>query len=189
MPPGCVRIQVRLRELRQLFNEMDPSPFHERDLAPEAEEFIVEWAKEAPRDAPLGLTVHLDHPSGDPNEADVLRDAVGRYFRRRATATRRRLRDLLGRGRVSLGIGLVFLALAVVLANAVGDLVGGDLGTLLRESVIIGGWVAMWRPLEVFLYDWWPIRAQARQFERLAAMPVELEHAQRPRETPVAASR
>ena len=168
---------------------MDPSPFHERDLAPEAEEFIVEWARESPRDAPLGLIVHLDHPSGDPNEADVLRDAVGRYFQRRATATRRRLRDLFSRGRVSLGIGLVFLALAGVLANAVGELVGGDLGALLRESLIIGGWVAMWRPLEVFLYDWWPIRAQARLFERLAAMPVELEHARQPRVAPFAGSR
>jgi hypothetical protein len=179
MPPGGVRIQVRLRELRQLFNEMDPSPFHERDLAPDAEEFIVEWAREAPRDAPLDLIVHLDHPSGDPNEVTVLQDAVGRYFQRRATATRRRLRDLFSRGRVSLGIGLAFLALAGVLANAVNDLVRGDLGGLLRESLIIGGWVAMWRPLEVFLYDWWPIRAQARLFERLATMPVRLEHAGR----------
>ena len=27
--------------------------------------------------------------------------------------------------------------------------------------------MAMWRPLEVFLYDWWPIRAEARLFDRL----------------------
>jgi hypothetical protein len=36
--------------------------------------------------------------------------------------------------------------------------------------------VAMWRPLEVFLYDWWPIRAEARLFERLSAMPVSIEY-------------
>ena len=45
-----------------------------------------------------------------------------------------------------------------------------------RESLLIGGWVAMWRPLEVFLYDWWPIRAEARLFDRLAAMPVRLSY-------------
>ncbi len=39
---------------------------------------------------------------------------------------------------------------------------------------MIGGWVAMWRPLEIFLYDWWPIRAEARLFDRLSAMPVRL---------------
>ena len=43
-----------------------------------------------------------------------------------------------------------------------------------RESLLIGGWVAMWRPLEVFLYDWWPIRAEARLFDRLSAMTVRV---------------
>ena len=47
----------------------------------------------------------------------------------------------------------------------------------LRESLLIGGWVAMWRPLEVFLYDWWPIRAEARLYDRLAAMPVRIQYA------------
>jgi hypothetical protein len=32
----------------------------------------------------------------------------------------------------------------------------------------------MWRPLEIFLYEWWPIRAQGRLYERLAAMPVRV---------------
>jgi hypothetical protein len=35
----------------------------------------------------------------------------------------------------------------------------------------------MWRPLEVFLYDWWPIRADIRLFDRLANMPVRLSYA------------
>jgi len=28
MPPGCARIEVRVGEIRQLFNSMDPAPFH-----------------------------------------------------------------------------------------------------------------------------------------------------------------
>jgi hypothetical protein len=35
----------------------------------------------------------------------------------------------------------------------------------------------MWRPLEIFLYDWWPIRAEARLFDRLGAMPVRITYA------------
>jgi hypothetical protein len=30
--------------------------------------------------------------------------------------------------------------------------------------------------LEVFLYDWWPIRAEANLFDRLAAMPVQIRY-------------
>ena len=45
---------------------------------------------------------------------------------------------------------------------------------VVSESLLIGGWVAMWRPLEVFLYDWWPIREEARLCDRLSAMPVKI---------------
>jgi hypothetical protein len=30
----------------------------------------------------------------------------------------------------------------------------------------------MWRPLEIFLYDWPPIRHRARLFAKLAEVPV-----------------
>ena len=40
----------------------------------------------------------------------------------------------------------------------------------------IGGWVAMWRPMEIFLYDWWPVRAEARLSDRLTAMPVRIAY-------------
>ena len=47
---------------------------------------------------------------------------------------------------------------------------------VVRESLSIGGWVAMWRPMEIFLYDWWPIRAEARLYGRLSAMPVRIRN-------------
>jgi hypothetical protein len=40
--------------------------------------------------------------------------------------------------------------------------------------MVIGGWVAMWRPLEIFLYDWWPILAERKLFDRLSVAPVRI---------------
>jgi hypothetical protein len=93
-------------------------------------------------------------------------------------AARRRLRALFERGRISLAIGVAFLGVSGWLANALAPAPNsGGFGGLLRESVIIGGWVAMWRPMEVFLYDWWPIRAEVRRYDRLAVMPVRIQYA------------
>ena len=74
-------------------------------------------------------------------------------------------------------IALAFLTASI----AVGDVVAGylgesRLGEVIREGFLIGGWVAMWRPLEVFLYDWWPIRAEGRLLQRLSTMPVRIEY-------------
>jgi hypothetical protein len=177
IPSNCVRIEVHVAELRQLFNAMDPSPFRERDLDPNAEEFIVGWAREAPRDAPLALRVRVDRGAGPPGEPAALRDAVGDYFGHRARVTRRRLRDLFRRGRISLLIGLVALAALTTLGDFMARAMPGHAADLLREGLSIGGWVAMWRPMEVLLYDWWPIRAEARLYDRLSAMPVQIAYA------------
>ena len=175
LPTNCQSIEVHIGELNQLFNAMDPAPFRERDLDPNAEEFIVGWARELHHDRPLALVVHLDRQPATPEAAAVLKDAVTKFFQERARITRRRLRQLFKTGRLSIVIGLLFLAASVLggdlIANALGE---NRFAGVIRESLLIGGWVAMWRPLEIFLYDWWPIRREARLYDRLAVMPVRI---------------
>ena len=169
------RIEIHVAALEHLFNPMDPSPMPERDLAPSAETFIVEWAAEMPRDAPLSLVVIIDRPEDAAASAAVLQEAVGKSFARQAESSRGRLRQLFRRGRVSLAIAVAFLAAMIALGDAAAAaLQGRRIAEIVREGFLIGGWVAMWRPLEIFLYDWWPIRAEARLFDRLGAMSVRV---------------
>jgi hypothetical protein len=175
LPAGCALVEVHVADLKQLFHSLDPTPFRERDLDPKAEEFIAGWARELSGDAPLALVVHVDQDVPTAGQIKVLHDAVRDYFAERAVQMRRKLRRLFQVGRTSLLIGLIFLAISIV----TGDLVAAMLrdtrfAGVARESLLIGGWVAMWRPLEVFLYDWWPIRAEARLFDRLSAMAVRV---------------
>lgn len=175
IPPQAQIIEVHVADVNRMFNAMDPAPFKDRDLDPHAEEFIVDWSKDLPRDAPLALVVHLDRSGDLEGDARLLGDAVQRYFADRAQNARRRLRELLRRGRISLVIGLAFLAAAIVASEvAMQWLSSGGMSGILRESLIIGGWVALWRPLEIFLYDWWPIRGEAKLYDRLALMPVRV---------------
>jgi hypothetical protein len=168
---------VHVRELRQLFNAIDPSPFRDRDLDPRVEQFIVDWSREAPAGSPLALLVRLDRAATPADDAAVVRDSIHSFFANRAAASRGRLRHLLRGGRISLAIGLVVLTAFIGVAQSVARWTStAELGSVVHESLMIGGWVAMWRPLEIFLYDWWPIRSEARLFDRLAVMPVRLTH-------------
>ena len=177
-PANCAVLDLRLAEWRQLFDSMDPAPFRQRDLDPRAEEYIVEWAQDVRADRPLALIIHLDQKAGTFDEERVLPESVHAFFKMRAAGARRRLRQLLQEGRRSLLISLVFLAAMVV----IGDLLTGRItrersGEILKESLLIGGWVAMWRPLEIFLYGWWPILVEARLCDRLSRTIVRVVHA------------
>ena len=171
--PDTSAISVGLRELSQLFNSMDPSPFVDRDLDRDAEEFIVSWARELPSQHELKLVINLATPA-PAERAAMTRDAVQHYFAERAASKRREFHQLMRRGRVSLIIGLLFLTACIFVANLFEKLGVSPLSGILKESVIILGWVAMWRPLEIYLYDWWPLRADWRIMQRLSRMKVEL---------------
>jgi hypothetical protein len=167
-----VVLELRLGELRQLFNSMDPAPFRERDLDPKASDYIIDWATEAPAGEALAMVVHLGTPTPD---TAMVGDAVREYFRGRALAKRRALSKLFRVGRISLVIGLAFLGAAIVAGEALAGLIGNEgYAWLAKESLVIGGWVALWRPLEIFLYDWWPLRAQATLYDRLGRMQVSV---------------
>jgi hypothetical protein len=171
-------LQLYVGELRQLFDSMDPAPFRERDLDDKAAAYIVDSAREAPSGAALALAVHLGRETGSKDTDTLLRQAVREHFGRHAAGKRRELRQLFRTGRLSLVIGLAFLAAAIALAQWLGSLIRHEgYAWLVSESLVIGGWVALWRPLEIFLYDWWPIRADAKLYDRLAAMPVSLSGA------------
>ena len=102
------RIELKLREVGQLFNTMDPSPFHEKDLDHDAEEFIVSWAREFPLDEPVALIVHLGASPQEPEPQPMIERAVHHYFAYRVELNQLEFRHLMQDGRRSLLTGLVF---------------------------------------------------------------------------------
>jgi hypothetical protein len=163
-------IEIRLRELRQLFNTLDPAPFDEKDLDPAAEEYLVGAVREiGPH--PSRVLLHLPPGTTDDQACEAVA-AIRRYFTNRSRHAREQLRQLFVRGGISLLIGLAFLATCLAARELLVATVA-PLDAILSEGLLILGWVAMWKPVEIFLYDWWPELAQRRLFERVAHMIME----------------
>lgn len=173
MPESAATIEIRLGTLQQLFNSLDPSPFHDRDLDQDAEEYIVDSTDEIPLQKPLTLIIHLP-PDQLPADTFDLARAIHNYFAYRLAESRRRLRFYFRDGRISLLVGVAFLFACIALRQMVSALGPGTGPEIVAEGLLITGWVAMWRPLEIFLYEWWPIRNEARLYDRLSVMPVRL---------------
>lgn len=173
IPANVSTIHVRIQDLNKLFDLMDPSPLHEQDLHPSVAEHIVESAKEFSAWSPLALVLHVDQAAPEGRSDRVLSDAIRGYFARRSIQAQRKLRLHLRRGVISLIIGLVFLATTLTASQFLGD---SGFAKTLRSSLEIGGWVALWRPMEMFLYDWWPILGDKIFYRRLAQMPVQIKY-------------
>lgn len=177
-------IQVRIHELRQLFNSIDPSPFRERDLDPNCEEFIVSWARELPPERPVRVEIRIDRDRPSPTLLADIGPAVRSHFARAASLQELRRRRTLREGRMSLLIGLMVLVLCMSAATLLPTEAFGPPGEIARESLIIAGWVVMWHPLEVLLYGIWPVVRERRLLERLATAEVALTTPESPPAAP-----
>jgi hypothetical protein len=166
-------VDLNLKNLPQIYNSFDPSPFRERDLDDDAAEYIEEAMKELSKHPRVKLLIHFQEQA---SETDLLQltEAVHNYFAYRARVTRLELKEKLRFGRISLLIGLLFLAFCFEISA----LLKGNSGTfsqIVWEGLIIIGWVTLWRPLEIFLYEWWPLLGTIRLYERLQTIPVDFQ--------------
>jgi hypothetical protein len=166
--PGVHHIELNLRDVEQLFNTMDPSPFHEKDLDDDAAEFILSWAQEFHRPEPVDLIVHLEKLPEGHNAQRLVEDAVHHYFAYRARLNELEFKRLMNQGRLSF-LAACFLVIELVMKNHNATLPG-----FFKEGLTIAGWVAMWRPLEIYLYEWWPLRRRGQILEKLSRMAVEV---------------
>jgi hypothetical protein len=164
-------IELRLRELRQLFHQLDPAPFREKDLDPAAEAYIEDAVREIGTGQRARIVIQLPEAELATDDARSLPESIAHYFGYRAQQTRVELGRLLRLALANLGIGLVFLGACLALRRS---LLASDSHELLAEGLLIIGWVALWRPVEMFLYDWWPLLRRRRRFESLARMRVEV---------------
>jgi len=166
-------IELRITSLEQLFNSLDPFPFLERDLDKSAEEFIVGWARELPSSGTIRIVIHLPSPQMEQARKSDIEDALHRYFAYRAEMIGRDLSELFRIGRRSLAIGLAVLLFCIGLREFSLSSFGRDgIFAFVNEGLIILGWVANWKPLEVFLYDWWPVASHRNLYRRLARAEV-----------------
>lgn len=174
--PGL--IEIRINSVNQLFNSLDPSPFQGRDLDDDAEEFIVGWAREFRRDEKLRLVVHLPVAECETDGAKTLASSVAQHFEYRADVMRRELSELFRSGRRYLAVGLSIFAVCHLLAEGVHNAFPENtFADGVEQGLIIIGWVANWRPFEILIYDWWPLRRRIRLFRRLAKADIEVRPA------------
>jgi hypothetical protein len=168
-------ITVSAGHLGGLFHSFDPAPFRERELDAEAEKYIMGLARERPPAEPLSIVVQLPKDQGRADVPQILREAICNHFAYRTDQATQELKELFQEGWRALLIGIPILFASLATARMLGsEAAPSSTQWLIGESLLILGWVANWRPLEIFLYGWGPIIRRRALCRRLAAARVEV---------------
>jgi len=166
-------IDIRLRSVHQLFDQRDPAPFRERDLDENAVEYLIGAVDDLPRDRLIKVVFWTQSTDSGLSSSELC-SAVRSHFGYERDKLQRGVRLVLHRGQQIFWIGLSVLAACLVTAQLIAATETRGYLRLVREGLTITGWVAMWRPLEALLYDWWPLLHQRRTVDRLLAAELEV---------------
>jgi hypothetical protein len=168
----AVAVELRLDQISRLYNSLDPAPFHEKELDAAAEDYIVGSAEDL-GGREMRLVIMLPESELARPEAGQIAQSIRNHFALRERVEHRRLRAEWRRGRISLVIGLGFLVVCLFARELLASS-GSAVSRVLAEGFLIAGWVALWGPIDVFLYGWWPIAGRRRLLASLARLDVEV---------------
>ena len=170
-------ITLRLTDPAQLLDVGEPSPFRDSGLLQsEAADAILRKARQLPRSAPIRIVIELPADKAvDPGAAGIGPAIVG-HCSRRAEEESEAMRELFRNGRISALMGVTLLSTCLFFAWHIAN--SGPprpLTRIAQESFVILGWVSVWRPMEILVYEWVPIARRRQLYRRLAAAEILIQ--------------
>jgi hypothetical protein len=142
-----------------------------RLLHPDVEEFIIQEAEKLQPNPELEITIEIiEKTSFSVNE---ITSVIHRHFESKCETEKRKISNALKLGSKSLLIAFIFLIIMFLVTRILLNIVPeNSLLITLKEVFIILGWVALWRPAELLLYEWRPFKRDAQLFGRLAGCKI-----------------
>lgn len=172
---GKFGIELKLQDVRQLFDQRDPAPFRERDLDDDASEYIITCYQDIlPKEVSF-LEISFSQPLAlHITEAEVI-ESIRSHFEYEAERVRKKVKTILKTGTQSLFIGLTFLTIATFFHGLVKPSMEANFTmNFLKEGLMLLGWVSMWKPFSIFLYEWWPWVELRNVYLNLAQIEIKI---------------
>lgn len=165
-------IDLSFKDYSQLYDNRDPAPFIERDLDEEFVKYLLMCMAEIPENEPKKIVL-----KGPPIEVgnkvqEEFIEAFHSYFEHEVRALDNELKELLRLGRTSFFFGITFLVVCLIIATKI---IGDEIliYKIFREGLVIMGWVALWKPINIFLYEWWPHLGKRKVLKYLSKIKIE----------------
>lgn len=165
-------IDVNFENPKQLFDHRDPAPFLERDLDENFSRYLVGNVRDIPLNQPVKLVFRTPADALTSIDETTISEAVHRYFAYEMESCQREMALLFKQGRVAMVLGLSFLVMCIALSFFLTAHRQDWIGATIKESLTVAGWVALWKPINLYLYEWWPILDRKRYFKKLASIPI-----------------
>jgi hypothetical protein len=174
-----VEITLHLDRGEYFFVAPDLDPLHQKAIyEPGVDTVFTKVRAGRLRDA-VRLTLFLPPDQITPGLELRLKESMKDYCLYQVNQFQQSLNMQRRLGRRTLWVGLTILVIALILSGLGGYIMENatskfmiGLGGFMFNGFMIIGWVSLWTPTSMLLFDWWPDAVSKRTYEKMAEMPV-----------------
>lgn len=167
-------IEVRVRDAQRLFDHRDPAPFRERELDENFVEYIYSSARELSISTPLKIVIYIESVETPDAGREAISEAIHSFPSYQIELQASLLMQFWKRAQIFLVIGILFLVACLAIAQSLVVPPKPGLIGILRDGLTIVGWVSVWNPIEVILFDWYPPLEQLRYYRKLNRSEIDV---------------
>ncbi len=164
-------VELAVPDYNHLFDGRDPNRFRQKDLDDDAVDYIVSSIQEVTLPKLSHIEIYFDQVFSQ-EEQNIVVDAIHTFFRYESEMMSKRINSTLRKGFKSLIIGIIFLSFASLTSLLLKN-TDHFLGLFFKEGILLIGWVSMWKPINIFLYDWWPLADLRRLYDGLSSVRID----------------
>jgi hypothetical protein len=163
-------IDLQTDAVDALFHPFDPSPLPRRIVSSEADAYVVERVSSVPDDAPLELRILL--PASAAARCDDVQEAFRGHYASCAARQRLLLRRHFREAGLMLLKGIVFAVILITIARSIAAFSESLLMSKIAGGLSLIVWVCLWRPVDMLIYEWRPLKNEVKLRDRLAEIRV-----------------
>ena len=170
-------IELRISHPIQFYNLLDPAPNDEKEINKATESYIMDSLENMPNDksSSAKIVLYLEQTLYDNEEIRTdMEQAIHSHFALRLCTTNQKYKLAMSKGRRYLARGMIFLLTCLILSSVVTSIYNqNDIIYAIGQSFVVIGWVALWKPVEFYLYDRHDILDEKKMLRRLEKITVE----------------
>ena len=164
---------MQLRNAEDLFYHFIIPLSSKRLLNPDVEQVIIEEAESLSPNADINLVLRI---TGDQvyNDTEIA-SAIKKHFEYQHVRVNNEIAASRLLGWKSLIIAILFLLVMYYLSKVVTSWLSNTGWAIpIKEVFMVLAWVALWRPAELLLYEWRPLKRKAKLFDRISRCNLQI---------------
>lgn len=170
-------INVIVKDSKDIFEHFGFRSLEDKVMNAGLETYIISSIKNYPIKRKVNIIISFVQ---EREEVDIssIEKTIHTHFKYKAEETNLNLKQQFRQWKINMTIGILFLILCLILVEVLERFSPTNIVKILKESLLIIGWVALWEPITFILFGWRAVKRNMLYYEKLSHVAIAIEKSQ-----------